>query len=1325
MEVLLVATIVVLSFLVYAPQLALSFFGETINVSETPGSSTGPQVAVSNSGEIFVVWSDDTNSSGEIFFALSEDEGLSFSEPMNLSNDTSASSFPQLAVDGNNVYVVWQGSVNFEPHEVYFSTSLDGGNTFSGPTNLSNNTGTSVNAQIAFLGGSNVYVVWEDDDSSISSVPFSTDIAYRKSSDSGQSFGAINNISHNDGFSSSPRLAVSASGNVYVAWQDAEAGQAILFSASIDGNGSVFSEPSALSPLNGFALIADLRSSGSDNVHVSWSDFTGNSDVFLASSSNAGDSFTTINISQANPSISTTPQAAVAPDGKVWVVWNDDEAGSGDVFIANSTTNGLNFSDGLNLSNNDFPSSFPQIVISDNGASIYVVWQNALDIGGSQDIFFTGSLDDSETFSTPKTNVAINPELSESQVIAILDEKLLVVWTDSSSGNSEIMFRVVVLDVPSITIEPLSEENPSWGTSVNVTGIASNAGSDTVTVHWDDGSQNDDILVVDNTWTASHSYNSSGVGERTIVAELVSSEGIIDATSSAKTIIVSERASLLEIAGIGSVIQGDEVTVQGKLVDSVSGTELSAQTITFSGTGAVNIVSATTDDDGSFEAVAASPNSVSSLWIVQAHFAGSSAYKPSQSDVATYDTVSSSSSQFPISSGSPSFVNLSGFNATLTFDNVISDGVAYVSECDDEPSSNRYLSLDSCLEISSSAHFAAGSTGQVSISFAGKTIPVGHTTDEVDIFHEELSGMVDITEARDPDSMTVTGRTATFSKFVVGIALHEDQPLGAARQQVYVGSNQELVFYPMATIQLDSSVYDIGSSATLSINDENANLDELAVDIIAATVSSSSDRTGINIILSETGTDTGTFEGIFSLSSGTSSEDDARIQVEPGDDLEAKYVTQTGAPFRIVLDEVTESGMVQLSPYNVTGVPWPSIGNAYELDLIDATLAASSGVSITMSYADVDDLSSVGDPSFFIMVQRNDTSPEPNTWIDITSNTDTLQESVVGSTNTLSQYTITSSVFFCCPGGAGGGPVKAGVVVLDFAASVRAGSTSDENENSSGGSGGGSRSTGISQTPSGNNAEATVSTRSGLVTIKFESVQAESGQLKVEPTELSAFKEIFKEIIVSEQDNGEHGIVDLDGTAYSSAGNIFDIDLSINFEGMAEVTIPYDESAVISISGSESDVRFLHYDEEKGIWEDNTVSANALANTVTGRLDSLSPVLAAVIINQDVESIDQLVVSDPSFVISEVTGEITLSVNLSNKQQTGQNYVIIAQVLDQNNMVQHIEWQERSIAGAREEDISISWVQTEEGSYVVEVFIWTETENPSLLSQVRLPRMDV
>ena len=94
-----------------------------------------------------------SDSISDIFFSVSIDGGQTFSERENLSNNLEASaSAPQINSSGNNVYVVWiNGSPPNTPLnlEVFFKVSHDGGETFGDIQNLSNNPGNSFDPQIA------------------------------------------------------------------------------------------------------------------------------------------------------------------------------------------------------------------------------------------------------------------------------------------------------------------------------------------------------------------------------------------------------------------------------------------------------------------------------------------------------------------------------------------------------------------------------------------------------------------------------------------------------------------------------------------------------------------------------------------------------------------------------------------------------------------------------------------------------------------------------------------------------------------------------------------------------------------------------------------------------------------------------------------------------------------------------------------------------------------------------------------------------------------------------------------------------------------------
>src|SRR6476646_1158996 len=156
-----IVAIVILGLAVMCAPASSQQFSTPKNVSNNSDFSFTPQHAVDQSGNIYMVWEDDTNTNSNILFSRSTDGGATFSAPNNISRTSGFSFNPRIATDNHGgINVVWE---DFTPGnlDVMFSHSTDGGLTFSTPINVSNDPPDSASPQIAADTGGNIYVVWE------------------------------------------------------------------------------------------------------------------------------------------------------------------------------------------------------------------------------------------------------------------------------------------------------------------------------------------------------------------------------------------------------------------------------------------------------------------------------------------------------------------------------------------------------------------------------------------------------------------------------------------------------------------------------------------------------------------------------------------------------------------------------------------------------------------------------------------------------------------------------------------------------------------------------------------------------------------------------------------------------------------------------------------------------------------------------------------------------------------------------------------------------------------------------------------------------------
>ncbi|MCZ6582498.1 MAG: sialidase family protein [Thaumarchaeota archaeon] len=192
-------------------------FSAPINVSNNTRRSINAGI-IESGNTVHLTWNQVTLDSADIFYAKSNDIGKTFSVPINLSNSTEFSQTvrdSQIAVSGNNVFIVWWEESR-QDSDVFFIKSVDGGLNFNKPINLSQTSAKSMFPQI-ISNEENVYVLWHDYSHG------NGDIFLRESTDSGATFGSIRNLSNDEGESNifilGPQIFLSEN-QVYTVWQN-------------------------------------------------------------------------------------------------------------------------------------------------------------------------------------------------------------------------------------------------------------------------------------------------------------------------------------------------------------------------------------------------------------------------------------------------------------------------------------------------------------------------------------------------------------------------------------------------------------------------------------------------------------------------------------------------------------------------------------------------------------------------------------------------------------------------------------------------------------------------------------------------------------------------------------------------------------------------------------------------------------------------------------------------------------------------------------------------------------------------------------------------
>lgn len=354
-------------------------FENATNFTSNPNDSVYGQVAASGDS-VYIVWEESVSGRNyDIFFKMSQNGGNSFqSTATNLSNNSGFSEHPQIAANGNNVYVVWADNTSGKK-EVLFAKSTDGGNAFGKAITLSDTDASSYNTEIA-VSGDNVYAVWQERKEASDAVVF------RASTDGGNTFGDPVTIASSVDPEAFPKVSADRNA-VHVVWASPD--QPALHYVQSRDEGATFSP---FRQLNGGEDVGEAQVAAyGDNIYVIWGGLASQpaSQLFYIASTDRGAEFTepaSIGEALVNP---MNVELTIMPgqnsdDHFIHIVAQVESSPDNEEILLTSTANGSAFIEPINLSNNEGISECPSIAVS--GKNIFVVWEDRT--AGNNEIFF-------------------------------------------------------------------------------------------------------------------------------------------------------------------------------------------------------------------------------------------------------------------------------------------------------------------------------------------------------------------------------------------------------------------------------------------------------------------------------------------------------------------------------------------------------------------------------------------------------------------------------------------------------------------------------------------------------------------------------------------------------------------------------------------------------------------------------------------------------------------------------------------------------------------------------------------------------------------------
>ena len=297
-------------------------FGRTINLSDNPSFSEHPQIAAVENN-VYVVWTDNTSGHKEVLFRMSTNEGKAFGKVLTISDENTNAYHPEITASGTNVFVIWNNLDADKGNHILLRHSIDGGSIFDSKMEIG--VGVKDSFPKVAADDSNFFVVWD-----VKGYDNNTKVMYKNGQDNNASLND-KTVDLNQGKNGGESQILSKGNHILVSWTSnsgMEGNELSLVKSDDFGIsfGNIVKVSNGIKPSNVETVMVD------NNLFVVWQESVHDAEeILLKKSTDRGITFSqTVDLSN-NDGISECPSIAVT-EGKLHIVWQDKSAGNNEVF---------------------------------------------------------------------------------------------------------------------------------------------------------------------------------------------------------------------------------------------------------------------------------------------------------------------------------------------------------------------------------------------------------------------------------------------------------------------------------------------------------------------------------------------------------------------------------------------------------------------------------------------------------------------------------------------------------------------------------------------------------------------------------------------------------------------------------------------------------------------------------------------------------------------------------------------------------------------------------------------------------------------------------